>query len=161
MPNNLSPQDVIAQARTWMKVPYKHHGREKSIAVDCAGLVIGVGRELQLMDHNDFAYGEWPKADYLLRECDKVLEQEVLAKEAGEDAVLQHVAPGKVLVMYSRSPREAQHMGIVGEHNGRLTLIHAFSKRDMVVEQGLDNFWRKRILGVYRYPKVEYPDGQS
>lgn len=139
-----------------MGVPYEHHGRAKHVAVDCAGLVIGVGRELGSMDHNDFAYSEFPKEDYLLTECGKVLEKVALVKEVGYEETVQHVAPGVVIVVWARNPNEAQHMAVIGEHNGRMTMIHAFSKRGKVVEHGIDKFWLTRIMGVYHYPGVEY-----
>ena len=146
--------DVINQARTWLDVPYKHLGRKKNIAVDCAGLVIGVAREMKVLDPEDFRYSEFPDKDYLLRCVGDYLHMD--ASIASDPDILQQVAKGKVVVMYVRNPAEAQHMGIISENKGRLTLIHAFSKRGRVVEHSLSSFWKKRIMGVYRYPGVQY-----
>lgn len=42
------------------------------------------------------------------------------------------------------------HVGIIGEHRGGLTLIHAHAPDKQVVEMRLDDVWRNRIVEVYR-----------
>ena len=36
--------DIVTEARTWVRTPYHHQARLKGVGVDCAGLVIGVAR---------------------------------------------------------------------------------------------------------------------
>ena len=39
------PSAIVAAARTWLGVPWRHQGRTRQ-GVDCAGLVVLVGRGL-------------------------------------------------------------------------------------------------------------------
>jgi len=56
---------------------------------------------------------------------------------------------GDVVVMQCNKDAP-NHVGILGEHDGYLTLIHAYAPDKKVVEMRLDDVWRKRIVGVYR-----------
>ena len=47
---------IVAEARTWLGVPWRHQGRSRA-GVDCAGLVVLVARALELADHDSTAYG--------------------------------------------------------------------------------------------------------
>ncbi len=42
--------EVVRVARTWLGTPYHHQGRVKGAGVDCAGLSVGVAKELGLSD---------------------------------------------------------------------------------------------------------------
>jgi hypothetical protein len=50
------PNAIIAAARSWLGVPWGHQGRTRQ-GVDCAGLVVLVGRGLGLADYDTTAYG--------------------------------------------------------------------------------------------------------
>ena len=50
------PDAIIAAARSWLGVPWRHQGRTRQ-GVHCAGLVVLVGRELGLADYDTHAYG--------------------------------------------------------------------------------------------------------
>ncbi len=56
---------------------------------------------------------------------------------------------GDVVVMQCKK-YAPNHVGIIGEHDGYLTLIHAYAPDKKVVEMRLDDVWRKRIIEVYR-----------
>lgn len=47
---------IVAEARTWLGVPWRHQGRSRA-GVDCAGLVVLVARALELADYDSTAYG--------------------------------------------------------------------------------------------------------
>lgn len=141
-------KDVYEKARDWVGTPYAHHGRIKGRTCDCVGLIVGVGEEIGLDGlYPRFDYSDHPKAEMLIRETGAVLEEQV--------GRVQPVA-GEVVAITVRMVGEPQHLAIVGEDHGRLTLIHAFLKEEKVVEQGLSKWWQARILRVYRYPGVVY-----
>lgn len=142
----VSRDDIVREARNFIGTPYLHQGRLFKKGVDCGGLVVMVARSLSLFEHDDLTYSDQPKADYLLRECDKFLDPKPLD--------LQQLQPGDVGAFYYMSPTEAQHLCIFGEYEGRLTMIHAFQKRGKVVEHTFDDFWAKRLLKVYSYRGV-------
>jgi hypothetical protein len=47
--------EIVAVARSWHGTPWRHQGRLKGVAVGCGGLIIGVGRELGLLDFDTLA----------------------------------------------------------------------------------------------------------
>ena len=47
---------IVAEARTWLGVPWRHQGRSRA-GVDCAGLVVLVARALELADYDSTVYG--------------------------------------------------------------------------------------------------------
>lgn len=141
---------IIERARTWIDTPYVHHGRRKGGACDCVGLIVGVGEDVGLSLYTRLDYSDHPRAEKLLRETGAVLEE-----QEGRDPKVQLVA-GEVVAMCVGVASYPQHLAIIGEHNGRLTLIHAFQKHGRVSEHGLTDWWRNRIVRVYRYPGVTY-----
>ena len=54
------PDAIVAAARVWLGVPWRHQGRTRQ-GVDCAGLVVLVGRGLGLADYDTCAYGRRPE----------------------------------------------------------------------------------------------------
>jgi hypothetical protein len=46
---------------------------------------------------------------------------------------------------------EPQHVGIVSDYGDGLGLIHAYAQSRKVVEHGLDEFWKKRLVACYRF----------
>jgi NlpC/P60 family putative phage cell wall peptidase len=144
-----SRSEITAQARAWVGTPYKHHGREMGRSCDCVGLIVGVGAALDIPDlYPAFDYSAHPKAEKLLTETARVLD-EIQVVQPGARAVLR---PGNVVAMVVNANREAQHLGIIGEFEGRLSIIHAFNKHERVVEHTLSKWWHDRIVRVYDYP---------
>jgi cell wall-associated NlpC family hydrolase len=56
----VEPSDIIAAGRSWLGMPWRHQGRTRQ-GVDCAGLVVLVGRGLGLADYDTQAYGRRPE----------------------------------------------------------------------------------------------------
>jgi cell wall-associated NlpC family hydrolase len=113
--------DVIAEARTWLDTPYLHQHRAKGHGVDCAGLVIGVARELGIVarDFDVNGYPREPDGKTLLEICDRFMDRVPMAD----------IRPGNVLV-YSFAKHPA-HLGIVGDYMyGGLSLIQALGTSD-------------------------------
>ena len=122
-PGRVTRADVVAAARGWLETPYRHQHRAKGHGVDCAGLVIGVARELGLVapsfDVN--GYAPTPDGKSLLRLCDQFM------RRIGLDAI----QPGDVLVYQFSSSLGPQHLGIVGDYlYGGLSLIQALGTSD-------------------------------
>ena len=109
----VEPAEIVAAARAWLGTPWRHQGRLKGVAVDCGGLILGVGKELGLLDFDTRAYGRIPDGQHLRALC----EQHLVAK-----AVIE-VVPGDVLLM--RFTRHPQHLAIAGDRGEPFSLIHA------------------------------------
>lgn len=136
---------VVAEARSWIGTPWVHQHRAKGVAVDCAGLVIGVARALGLLPagFDVTGYGRHPDGS-LIAVCDQHMR-----RIHGND-----LQPGDVLVVAIE--KDPQHMGIVGDYrHGGLSLIHAASKAGQVVESRLLFVRNFRFRGAYALPGVD------
>jgi cell wall-associated NlpC family hydrolase len=137
--------DVVACARSWLGTPFHHQARLRSVGVDCAGLVIGVARELGFVpeDFDVGGYGRLPDGKSLMECCCCHMEP------VGADVML----PGDVLVVtYDQAP---QHLGVLGDYrHGGLSLIHAASRAGRVIETRLMFSRSMRFVGAFRFPGV-------
>lgn len=137
--------DVVAEARRHIGTEWRHQGRLPGVALDCAGLVIVVARQLGVVpaDFDVPGYSRNPDGS-MLHWCDVHMTR-IAALELGAVLVLQ-------------TDREPQHLGFVGDYrHGGHSIIHASSLTGDVTETRL-MFARNLVLrGVYRLPGVE-PD---
>lgn len=146
--------DIVIEGRSWVGTPYRHHGRDKGHACDCVGLIVGIAEHLMGERlYARFDYSDHPKAEKLLTEVGKALDEQIDRVQPGALPVL---CPGEIVAVYVNSHKLPQHLGLIGEYQGRLTLIHAFNKNKKVVEHSLTRWWHQRVCRVYRYPNVIY-----
>jgi cell wall-associated NlpC family hydrolase len=141
--STLSPavraDEVVAEARRWLGVPFAHQGRARE-GVDCAGLVFVVGWALGLTLEDVRAYSARPDGVSMKRNCDAMM------NPIGFD----QVRPGDVL-LFRNGANQPQHLGIVGDHpSGGQSLIHAWERNKRVVEQRLDAVWLRLAVSAYR-----------
>lgn len=123
---------VVEAARAYKGCPWRHQGRSRS-GLDCAGLLVLAFRDAGVVLTDLSAYTRHPWKDGL---------EQVLAHNFQK--VDSAPAPGDVLLFrYTRYP---QHLALATDKG----IIHSLSGGPGVVEHGLDSFWAKRLLGVYR-----------
>lgn len=136
----LKIEAFIAEARTFVGVRWQHRGRSK-FRVDCIGLVVLSLRAagLEMRDRRD--YGREPWNDGLQRE---------MAEHFGDPVT--EMRPGDIVTMRGIGQPEPGHVGVIAEHGGRLTLIHSYNadSNSQVIEHGIDDAWRQRIVQIYR-----------
>jgi NlpC/P60 family putative phage cell wall peptidase len=135
-----SGADVVRVARTWLGTPYHHQGRLKGVGVDCAGLLVGVARELGLSQFDATGYSGRPDGDSLIRVC----------QEQMTPIPLEELLSGDVLLFKFEA-----HAGHLGIYLGNNTLIHSYLPRRRVVEHSLDAWWWGQVAGQYRLPGVQ------
>jgi len=146
--------DIVACARSWLDVPWKHQGRARD-GVDCGGLILVVGWELGLLGPlaDPKTYDRNPNRDFMLTVC----------KRGGLFPVREALPGDVVVVKPAESLRWPSHMGILSRlADGELGFIHSYGtpgskqvKRcDGVVETHFAG-WQERLLGRFRYPGVE------
>jgi cell wall-associated NlpC family hydrolase len=138
-------QQVVDEARSWLGTKWTHQHRAKGIAVDCAGLVIGVARELGLVppDFDFNGYSRSPDGTLLIV-CE--LHMQRIPRET--------LQPGDVIVVAMQD--DPQHMGIVANYlHGGLSLIHSTSTaRRGVVETRLMFAQNLKFRGAFALPGV-------
>ena len=144
-------EKIVSQARTWIGTKFHHQGRLKGNSqnkggCDCIGLLIGVLRELNFdfdSRFKDFCdeknYQRIVQNDILLKNIEKFFKKKDLSEISSGD-----------IVLFSFSEKlPPQHVGIIGEYQGNLTLIHSYLKIGSVVEHFLNDYWRQYLFGVY------------
>jgi NlpC/P60 family putative phage cell wall peptidase len=136
----ITPADVVAEARSWVGTPYHHQARVKNVGVDCAGLVIGVARELGMFDVEYQDYGRIPYQGLLPAICDRHLVR------------CESLQPACVLVMsFLLQPGSEQHLAILTDTG---TIVHAYESAGACVEHQYSVSWQRRTRIIYRYPGV-------
>ena len=145
-PPSVTRAQVVQEARKWLGTPFHHQARLRGVGVDCAGLVIGVARDLSLVpaDFDVEAYPPSPDGKTLLRLVQ--MHMTVLAID-------QAMSPGDVVVV--RFGADPQHLGIVGDYrHGGLSIIHAASDAGRVIETRLMFHSAMHFVAAARLPGV-------
>jgi len=134
--------DVVAAARMHLNTPWAHQGRTPGVALDCAGLVICVARQLGLVASDMDVNGYSRAADGSLPDWCDLHMQRVAGPELG----------GVLVLVCDRQP---QHLGIVGDYrHGGWSIIHATNVSGRVVETRLMFARNLRLVAAYRMPGV-------
>lgn len=140
--------DIIQAARSFRGVRFHHQGRTREAGLDCLGLLVVVatacgleieGKTADAHDRTD--YGHNPDTT-LLRQ---MLERYLVRVDV---EVMQPADVGLFLI-----EGRPQHLGIITDYpvDGELGLIHAYAPHRKVIEHRLDEQWRTRLCGVYRF----------
>lgn len=137
---------VIAEARSYLGVPWRHRGRDRS-GIDCVGIII-----------LPFLAAGWvprhPDDVHNLDYPHRAVNDHVLDTLRGEgDAVpLNALQPGDVAAFLFDGDEFAQHVGLITARrgDGTLYLLHADSEKGSVVEHRLSWEWRKCLVAAFR-----------
>lgn len=138
--------DIVSAAMGWVGTPYKHQHstRGPTGGCDCLGLVRGVYREVigpepEKAPPYSPSWGEGSREDVLLRAA------------ANHLIPVTDMGPGDVLVFRMMPNAVAKHCGFYAANDD---LIHAYQSVGSVQRHSLTDFWKKRIVGVFRFPGV-------
>lgn len=134
--------DIITEARTWLGTPFHHQARLQGVGVDCAGLLIGVARNLGLIDPawDVQGYDRNPDGSTLMAAC---LQQLDLIDRTA-------MQPGDVVMV--RFDAHPQHLGIVGDYrHGGQSIIHASGEAGSVIETRLMFSTAMEFVAAFAY----------
>lgn len=126
-------------ARRYLGTPFLHQGRDPTRGIDCIGLLVAAAKDCGLHGlaaHDFTGYARNPAA--------QVLESRLSAALSSAD----DLQPGYIVSVDFFG--KTRHVGIIGEHCGRLTIIHTYNRPSKVIEHGIDEKWLRRIKGIYR-----------
>lgn len=142
MSNIVTGADVVAAARSFVGVRYRHQGRSRDHGVDCIGLPACVRAELGLVTQDVTDYQRQATDESMLEWCRQYM------VSVTRDAL----QPGDVLVMAFGPDR---HMAIVGDYpHGGFSIIHALLSNRRVVENRLAAADLARVRGCFRFPEI-------
>ena len=144
LPTVTDASAVVAEARTWVGVPFRHQGRDRR-GVDCLGLPVVVLSALGALppDLPAVNYPRTPQQNDLerglLRYCTR----------------LPAVVPGALIAI--KWQKAIAHLAIYTDTD---TLIHAYERQGRtsgVIEHGFRGMWRERLFaGAWALPGVRY-----
>jgi NlpC/P60 family putative phage cell wall peptidase len=140
---SIARSEVIEAARSWLGTPFHHQGRVRGVGVDCAGVIVGVARELGLSEVDATGYGHRPDSRELERLCHAHMTP--VAIEAAQ--------PGDVLLLTIEGL--PQHLAFLTELGGERAMLHAYAPARRVVEHRIDAVWAERIVAAFVLPGVE------
>lgn len=135
--------DIVEEARTWIGTRWRHQGRTRE-GVDCAGLVIMVGKDLGLTEYDYTAYRRRPDHTKFI---------EYFLAGGGIRVPIKDVQPGNMLLFTEYA--YPCHTSIVSEQNGVLHIIHSHLPRKKVVEEPLIEPWLSKRVAAFAYPGTE------
>lgn len=139
---SVTPEKIIAEARTWIGTPYLHQASRKGAGCDCLGFLRGVWREV---------IGEEPElpppysADWA-----EASKKETLAEAARrhlDEIALDAIEPGDILLFRWRERMPAKHCAILVREN---RMIHAHDGA-AVTEVYFASWWRRRLAYAFRF----------
>jgi cell wall-associated NlpC family hydrolase len=131
-------QDVVAAARGYLGVPWRHQGRSRA-GLDCGGLVVLVARDLGLADYDVLGYSRHAQGQSLVRHFAAVM-------DATPPAAMRS---GDVLVFAEAA--WPCHAAILSTKHGRPHLIHAHALRRQVIEEPFAGEWPAKLRFVFRF----------
>ena len=142
LPTVTTSDEVVREARTWVGVPFRHQGRDRS-GVDCWGVPVVVLRSLGVEMPEDFVRTNYPRQPLsseiehcLTRHCTK----------------LPAARPGCLVAL--RMQRTIMHVALLTDTE---TMIHALEKHGKVIEHGFRGMWKTRYAaGYWALPGVRY-----
>ena len=129
---------LLLAVKACLGTPFHHQGREPKVGLDCIGLVI-VGLRAAGMNVRDrLDYGPRPDGKSLIE-----------GLEAHGAARVSDIQAGDVLLF--RYDNQPQHVAIA---TGEDTLIHSFAPARAVVASQIGDYWRRRLIAIYRFEKI-------
>ena len=134
----MTADDILIAARSCLDTPFRHQGRIPGLALDCAGLVVSVAKEIGADYIDRPGYSRNPSGGLLESALD---DQPCLER-------VQDRQPGDVLLM--RFAGEPQHLAIFTGDN----IIHSYESVGKVCEHRMADVWAVRIVRVYRFKGV-------
>ncbi len=131
---NNHAQSLVVAARACIGTPFYHQGRVAGIGLDCIGLVIYAVKQIGITVNDQTDYGREPEGKRLHA-----------ALTAHGFKQVSDVAAGDVLLF--RFNGEPQHVGLAVSHDA---MVHAYAPIGRVVETGIGETWKRRMVGIYR-----------
>lgn len=135
----ISPEQIVAAARTYIGVPFLHQGRSR-LGVDCRGLVSCIAYDLGIADVRIDDYDRQPDERRFRTEVRRHLDSIQFAE----------LRPGDMLTFWFGGER---HFGVVSAIEP-LTIVHADEGVGRVIETPVDQAMLLRVRGCWRYRGV-------
>jgi hypothetical protein len=137
----ITREQVVAVAKSYKGVPYAQQGRSREHGIDCVGLLVCVGHDIEYTEFDFLAYGSNPDG----------VTMERLLNEHLDPIAVEDCLPGDVLSMdFGNAP---QHCGIITKVTDRglpyWVVVHSLRDHG-VVEGRLFSRFLNSVKAAYR-----------
>ena len=129
---------IVAEARGWLGVPWRHQGRSRA-GIDCVGLVVQVARALRLSDYDHTVYGRRAQGQSFVEHF----------RSNMDGIAIPEAVPGDVLVFADQV--YPCHCGFLTERHHQPHLLHAHALRRQVIEEPYAGEWPAKIKFAFRF----------
>lgn len=147
---SIEGQEIVREARSWLDTPYRHQGRLQHIAVDCVGLIVGVGQALGALSVNP---ADWVEFSRYTRTPNPTKMREGMERFLVRlDWPAADPAPDGCIAWLEWRQDLPMHLAIMATFEGRRTMIHAYESAGKCVEHGFEAPWPDRVSSWWRYP---------
>lgn len=130
---------IVKTARSFIGVPFVHQGRSE-FGIDCIGLAAVIADALGIEYEDDTTYTRTSPKKYTIEEKFSTY----LTK------VEKPFQLGDFVSFWIRKSKYPQHVGIISKLDP-LSMVHTHAGVKRVVEHPLNDWWLKRVSGVWRY----------
>ncbi len=143
---------VVTAARLWIGTPYVHAQATLGVAVDCVGLVNGVGIETGFMD---FDRDRWAQFEgYGPRPNVRVMRRYMETFHIPSDVGARDLPLIGTIGWFAWRAGLPMHLGILAEQRGRLTMIHANNITGKCCEHTFDAEWHSRVDSWWNFRMI-------
>jgi len=134
---DLHDKKIFLTARSCVGSPFRHQGRNPAFGLDCVGLIVYVAKSVGLIPFDPLDYKRIPVKSAISSH----------AHIAGFPLRSKSdISPGNIVIL--KFGKYLEHAAILSDRG----IIHACEKYGRVVEHGLNDEWRSRIISVHSFP---------
>lgn len=139
-------EDVQRLARTWLGVRWRHQGRSALAGVDCAGLVLLVGKALGCVpeDYDEHGYSRAPDGWSLKAPFELFCQEKPISARR----------PGDIILLRGNSVFPC-HVAIMSTKYGVEHVIHASTTHRKVVEEPYQHDLPGNTTHCFEFPGLE------
>ncbi len=142
---NITREQVVEEARTWLGTPFRHQGMIKGHGTDCIGMMRGIAINLDLL--KDVGVGSLKVKPYLGYGKSPVPSKFLgILREYMVEVRVDEVLPADLLLFRGRI--YPTHLAMVTD----VGIIHCAMDFGKVVEHRMDKSWLKRRCFGFRFP---------
>lgn len=153
MPRCLTPDDIVAEARTWIGTPWHPHAGVRGVGADCIGIHKGLAQAFGLTAaFPDEHIAILRAMDWYLHTTREWFHEAFIIAGFFEEIPIASRQPGDTL-LFGFGMNPASHAGILSQAAPRETFIHADFQRCIVEAPLLP--MQKRLRWVFR---LKYED---
>ena len=140
-------EQIAAEARTWIGTPWHHQAFRMGVGCDCIGLIRGIGDATKAFEYDEDSYRVRQYAGHSRQPNPKVMRAAL--REFFLPIRIAEAGVGDIF--WFRILRTPMHLGILTEPG---IIVHSDYMTGRVIEHGLNDTWRHRIVAAFRFPNL-------